>query len=141
MIPGGRNAARGASPIEPAFKPGDVFIPLDPGLPRHPWVVISNPTPDGDVILVNLTTKREDSDTTCILTVGDHPRVRHDTVVSYIDSKLVSISGLRGLKAGGRLSLQDPLRPEVLLRIQTGALQSEDVRASWKGLISKSIQS
>ncbi len=61
---------------------GDTFkIPQpETSLDTHLWVVISDPAADAEnILIVNFTTSRADSDKACILQPGEHPFVRHET--------------------------------------------------------------
>ena len=56
----------------------------------HRWIVLTEP--DGDppqVVVVNLTSRSPDSDTTVVLNVGDHPFVKRETVVYYADARFM----------------------------------------------------
>jgi hypothetical protein len=49
----------------------------------HLWIIISNPKLDPDhVLIVNLTTVASYKETVCVLSVGDHPWIRHDSCVN-----------------------------------------------------------
>ena len=72
---------------------GDTFRIPEPGtsLDSHLWVVISDPAVDPvRVLIVNFTTRRQDSDHACILQAGEHPFVHHETCVNYAGAKAVS---------------------------------------------------
>ena len=43
--------------------------------------------PPEQVVVVSLTTKRSGSDETVILTLGDHPFIKHDTAINYQDTR------------------------------------------------------
>ena len=60
----------------------------------HLWAVITNPDQDDNVVIVNLTTRQPHSDDTVVLSRGEHPFVRHETVISYQDARLVKTSAL-----------------------------------------------
>jgi hypothetical protein len=76
---------------------GDTFRIPQPGttLDSHLWVVISDPTADEEnILIVNFTTSRADSDKACILKPGEHPFVAHETCVNYAGAKVVSKANL-----------------------------------------------
>ena len=55
----------------------------------HLWIVLTDPEGNpGEVVVVNLTSQRPGSDATVVLQRGDHPFVRHDTVVYYGDARM-----------------------------------------------------
>lgn len=58
-------------------------------------MVVSDPAINGEqILIVNFTTKRADSDLACVVNKGEHPFVRHETVVSYRGAKVVSATEL-----------------------------------------------
>lgn len=88
----------------------------------HLWVVVSKPDADGSVAMVNFTSYRQPCDETCVLDVGDHPFIRHKTVVAYSHAKMVPASAhatIRQQQMPG-----DRVNRRVLDRIQRGALVS-----------------
>ena len=104
---------------------GETFIPVATARQDHLHIVVSEPNDAGQVAVVNLTTRRWDSDTCCLLQVGDHPWVKHETVVLYSHAQLLAVEALtRGVEASvfrrHRDMLANPLR-----RIQGGALDCE----------------
>jgi hypothetical protein len=91
----------------------------------HLWLVVAelfdSPT---KIVIVNLTTKREGSDTTVILKLGDHPFVKHDTVVNYSDARIFSKDDLIA-KIERKFFSTDKIFAENILRtIQQGLLIS-----------------
>jgi hypothetical protein len=80
----------------------DTFRIPEPGtsLDSHLWVVIADPTIDPQrVLIVNFTTRHNDSDNACILQGGEHSLVNHETCVNYASAKVVSDAAVhtRGL--------------------------------------------
>lgn len=79
---------------------GATFLIPAPGLGNtHLWVVATPPDPD--CILVSLTTLRFDRDQTVVLHAGDHPFVRHQTVVLYSDARIVRADALEAQVRAG----------------------------------------
>jgi len=109
------------------MKPGDTFIIPQPGtsLDSHLWVVISDPAQDAKAILiVNFTTLRGDSETACVLAVGEHPFVKHETCVSYRGAKVVSEADIATLMKAGQLKSHAAVSEAILKRIRDGAANS-----------------
>jgi hypothetical protein len=77
------------------------------------------------VLLVSLTTVTPLKETVCLLEVGDHPWIRHQTCVYYEYPKVVSLEKLYQLKDAGLLKPQEPLAPQLLQRIRECAALSE----------------
>ncbi len=91
----------------------------------HLWIIISDPTLDAEnVLIVNLTTLAPRKEQTCILRVGDHPWIRHDTCVNYGDSQLTTLDKLLAAQRANALLIQSPASADVLKRIREGAMNS-----------------
>ena len=84
---------------------------------------------------VSLTTSRQNSDQTCVLNAGDHPFVRHETVVGYSRADLQNTTKLSSGLASGQLICDDNVRPDVLVRIQQGALRSKHTKNEVKDFL------
>ena len=88
---------------------GDTFIRGDRD--KHLWVVLSDPKLDPEkVLLVNLTSLDCLKERVCILKVGDHPWVAHDTCVNYGDSCVTTLALLNAARAGGAIRQQTSAR-------------------------------
>ena len=110
-----------------AISQGDTLLPDHSG--SHLWVVLTNPRADSpDVVLVNLTSLRPDVDTTVILNRGDHPFVRHQTVINYADSRFGSIKSINEGCDRGIIKILDPVSGQLLQRIKQGLLESREHR-------------
>ena len=65
---------------------------------EHLWILITKPNPLNDSsIWVNVTTARPGSDRTTVLQPGDHPAIRHESVIFYRGASLVDLVKLQGL--------------------------------------------
>ncbi|MSU78846.1 MAG: hypothetical protein EXS16_12225 [Gemmataceae bacterium] len=99
------------------MKAGDTFKISQPGtsLDSHLWVVISDPAINGEqILIVNVTTKRADSDLACVVNKGEHPFVHHETVVSYRGAKVVSATDIDTLIKAGAVWNHAPVSPTLL---------------------------
>ncbi len=62
---------------------GDTFLTGDEeDSDLHLWIVLTPPT-EGEVVTVSVTTRRQKSELLVQLRAGDHPFIRHESVVSY----------------------------------------------------------
>jgi hypothetical protein len=91
----------------------------------HLWIIISDPKLDAqDVLIVNLTSLAPRKEQSCVLRVGDHPWIRHDTCVNYGDSKVTTLDKLVDARDANALMIQSPVRPDILQRIRESAMNS-----------------
>ena len=104
---------------------GDTIFPLPKAGLKNPHllIVISDPTADPDqVLLVPLNTYvSEQSDPSCILKVGDHPFIVHDSFVSYARARKTSMPQLQRVMDEGLMERRERIETEVLRRILRGA--------------------
>jgi hypothetical protein len=106
------------------FKTGDTFIHVgSEWLQSHLWAVISDTEQAPDqVVIVNLTSYRDDKDQSCILDIDDHPFITRKTLISYRDAKLQETADLA--KLSHNFTQRDPLSVATLDKIREGAKKS-----------------
>ena len=116
------------------MRAGDALLLPKPGQAvAHLWVLLTDPDVTTDeVLMVNLTTQRPHSDTTVILSSGDHPFVQHATVVNFTDARLGKAALLNTFIHTGTYLPQSPLSEVVLRRIQAGLLASRFTAEKFK---------
>jgi hypothetical protein len=91
----------------------------------HLWIIISDPELDPqNVLIVNLTTLAPRKDQSCVLKVGDHPWIRHDTCVNFGDSNVTTLEKLIAARDANALMTQSPVSPQLLQRIRESAMNS-----------------
>ncbi len=105
---------------------GDTFQAADPQREPHLWIILSAPEryPEAPVLIVNLTSLRPGSETTCLLTRGDHPFIRHKSCVNYRDSRLVDRRKLEDAFERRLLLRRRRMSARLLRRIRAGAAAS-----------------
>ena len=64
---------------------------------------------------------------TCLVEPGEHPFVKHRTIVHYASATLVKDSVLERLKSEGKLKPKEPLSSGLLDRIRKSAEDSENI--------------
>ena len=102
---------------------GSTFLRSDSD--KHLWILISDPAQDPQqVLIVNLTTLDDRKEKVCLLHVGDHPWIRHETCVNYADAVVTTVPKLLTAKDAGAIVLQQPFSATVLQRIREGAMDS-----------------
>jgi hypothetical protein len=91
---------------------------------HHLLIICSDSLPDGSVVAFNFTSQRWDSDQTCVIKVGEHPYLVRDSVIAYKFGRSLTPRQIAQLQL---LAPKEygPVSPELLLRIQEGALKSD----------------
>ena len=118
------------------LKAGDTFISVRVfGVPAHLWIIISDPTQDDRVIIVNINTFRQGSDQTCILRAGAHPFVRRKSYVNYRWARRVKRDRLSELLRTGKCKWRSPVRSTLLARVQQGAGTSAYMKKGYQRML------
>lgn len=108
------------------MKAGDTLRPADPSIDIHLWVIISDPLQDDSrILIVSLTTFKPKKEAVCLLQVGDHPFIKHETCVAYNLANAPSLAQLERARDAGQLIPAEPVSAEVLARIREGAALSK----------------
>jgi hypothetical protein len=109
------------------FQLGDSFWVQTTHEPvEHLWILITKPNPLNDSsIWVNVTTARPGSDQTTVLQRGDHPALRHESVINYRGAKLVDLVKLEGLIQAAKARSGSCCPGPILSKIQAGILASK----------------
>jgi hypothetical protein len=102
---------------------GTAFLRADGSGHMHLKVVISEPDPEGMVLVVSVTsvptTRRFDQ--SCILEAGCHDFITRRSYVSYAHSVELNNVGILKEKFKGELISKPDATPDILERIQEGA--------------------
>lgn len=116
-------------PVELAdLFPGTTFHYGKNAYNKHLHIILTDPKDiEGEVlvVIVNLTTKRQGADTTVVLDKGDHPFIKHPSVVAYIHAELFSTRTLLNYLNAERSLIDFVLEDDALKRVQQGLLDSE----------------
>lgn len=106
--------------------PGDtLLLPKSREQTPHLWVILTRPDEKTqEVVIVNLTTKRNHSDTTLILNKGDHPFISRTTVVNFVDARFAKVDSLKNAVNSNRFRYSVFFDPKILKEIQQGLLVS-----------------
>ncbi len=104
---------------------GTSFLMPAPGgsATPHLWIIITDPDPQ--CVIVSLSTLRHAKDQTVILRPGDHPFVQHDTMVFYLDARIVDVNVLQALVDDRSAVLHADCPASTLKLIQSGAHASD----------------
>jgi hypothetical protein len=119
---------------------GDVFLLTTPPNDKHLFVIIA-PAQNGKYLCVNVTSKRDNSDTSCILQQSDHPFVRHDSVINYKKAREVDPALIQNQINRGNCQKYQPVSSKVLNRIQQGGLSSTRLKNKYKNYLNSFLNS
>ena len=119
--------------------PGYTFLDRHPAHGTHLWVIVA--TPGTDLLAFNFTTRRpgRHCDTSCIVLVGEHSFVRHETVVEYRRGIFGPQKAWEDLVRLGAARSSDPVSATLLLKIQQGALASKFTAEKFKQLVREAL--
>jgi hypothetical protein len=108
------------------LKAGQTILLPKPGQDTlHLWVIVLASDPvTHEIVIVNLTTQRHQSDGTVVLQPGAHPFVQHATVVFYADARISDAKLIAAAIEAGTFRTHDDCSPELLFRIQQGLFAS-----------------
>jgi len=104
---------------------GDTFYAGDTEDDEPHLSVIITPPSEGEVVTVTVTTRRRKSETLVRLKVGDHPFIKHESVISFFYSRIRSVDDIESAIQSGTATLREPVTPELLKRIRRGLLDSD----------------
>jgi hypothetical protein len=87
--------------------------------------IIITPPSEGEVVTVTITTRRKKSESLVRLKVGDHPFIKHESVVSFFYSRVRSVDEIEAAIQSGTATVREPATPELLKKIRRGLLDSD----------------
>lgn len=122
------------------MNPGETIIGLDFG--NHLWIVLSWPTREGEIALVNLTTHGRGlpcGPACTTVAPGEHPFVNRLSCVYYRGAYLNPLAPLLKARESGTLCQDEALSPQLLRRIQDDALASRMVARIIKAAVQESL--
>ncbi len=106
--------------------PGFTFLSRKPPYKKeHLYIIISILGNNTKALFVNITTEKEDYDTSCILRVGDHEFITHDSVINYADATITEIVNLEEAIKENAIRPHKPTTSDLLNRILIGAANSK----------------
>ena len=112
---------------------------------EHLWIVLTDPDSNGLSVCVNVTTNRFGADTTVLLMPGDHPFIRHESVIHFEDARFIDLRRVQELLSRGSSGqfacrtlehcthiLLDRIRKGLLLSKRTPNEIKERCRPLWR---------
>jgi len=112
------------------LRPGDTFYcPTPNNDTPHLWIVLTDANADNKAVCVNLTTRQSDSDCTTICQCGEHPYIKHESVINYRAAKWLDLTEIDRALTGGIKSMPfsklDACTAAFLLRVRCGLIKSK----------------
>ena len=106
------------------FNCGDTFLIEDEdGYERHLWIIITPPIKE--MVVVSVTTRRQQSETLVELHKGDHPFITRDSVITYAYAKIVNVEEIESAIRNGTAETNSPVSATLLRRAQAGLIDSD----------------
>ncbi len=117
---------------------GDTFLTGDGDEDNfHLWVIITPPS-EGEVITVCVVTAHKRSERLVVLHAGDHPFIKHESVVAYRYSKIRAVVDIEAAMVTGAAKKREAMAEDTVRRIEVGLVESDftptDVRYYYNSL-------
>ncbi|MEE9615035.1 MAG: hypothetical protein V3W31_08845 [Thermodesulfobacteriota bacterium] len=107
---------------------GDTFLSPTPQFDtKHLYIIIAEETSSDKLLVVNVTSPKDNCDTTCVLLKGEHPFIKYPSIINYADAIEMDRPKVAEALSNKNAQLILPHKPvsgELLERIRTGALTS-----------------
>jgi hypothetical protein len=117
------------------LKRGDTFL-MGPEGKLHLHIIVTDPTPQQEVVLAPLTTIRPTTFEKFIkLDVGDHPFIKHPSAIACSFARIALLHHLQLLVDQRSVKLREPLTAEIVQRIAAGLLESDFTENGVKHLL------
>lgn len=112
---------------------GDAFLLDTPPYGEHLYIAIAK-TSESKYLFVNVTSRRENSETTCVLTPSPElpPFIRRESVIAYQFAREMSAEDLVGLVTPGSRIPKGSCSASMLEKIQQGGLISRRLSNRYK---------
>ena len=101
----------------------------------HLHIVLSHPTSDGEVVVVNLTEQDSDKDSSCILKPGDHPSLTKASTVYYRMACFFQSDALDDAVKAHLVDEREPLTDDVFQLVLDGASVSKAFKPKFKRIL------
>lgn len=92
----------------------------------HLMVCIAKVPPDGDALIVPIVSRHAFSDMACILEVGDHPFIKHQSCAAYDHARCIPMAAVKEEIRKGTIKIQEPASAAVVIRLQVGFVKSDE---------------
>lgn len=103
---------------------GDTFLTGDSSEDFHLWIIITPPT-EGEVVTVCMVTAHKKSERLVVLDVGDHPFIKHESIIAYRWSKIRAVDEIESAFLTQAAKPREPVSDAILRKVQAGLLDSD----------------
>lgn len=119
--------------------PGFAFFNREaPGVPRHLWLVLSDPAQDAErVVIANLSTKPGPDEPGCQVMPGEHPGVSRPSYLRSEHARIVTAAQLERLSSEGLISPAHPGFDALLRRLQAALAASAHAPLGAKAILER----
>lgn len=106
--------------------PGFAFFNCEaPGVPRHLWLVLSDPAQDAErVVIANLSSKPGPDRPGCIVEPGEHPGISRPSYLRCEHARTVAAVQLEHLAGQGLIAPTQPAAAALLRRLRAALMAS-----------------
>src|SRR5271157_4082219 len=106
---------------------GDTFLFAEEDEDKlHLTVVLTEPDRNGKVVTVAVVTRHRRSDAMVPLEVGDHPFIRHPSVMAFVHARVRTAAEIEEIVRRGDATKREPIAERFVRRGCSGCLESED---------------
>jgi len=124
------------------FKKGTLLMPT--GAVKHLHIVMTDPIhfPElgyEEVLLVNISSIKANQphDTSCTLSAGEHPFIKHDSYVYYKDAAIFRVPNIVERMQLGEIATYPPISDAVYAKVLAGFAVSKFVKQKIKRFVEK----
>lgn len=119
--------------------PGFAFFNREaPGVPRHLWLVLSDPGRDaGQVVIANLSTKPGPDHPVCIVAPGEHPGISRPSYLRPEHARIVTAAQLELLAEQRLIAPTNPASDALLRRLRAALAASPHAPLGAKAILAR----
>ena len=99
---------------------GDTILIETPPNGEHLFIVITKICYTTYVLCVNVTSKRDNSDLSCVIKPYEHSFIKKESVINYKDAIFPRVEELEKMLNSGKAKKLEPVSKELINRIITG---------------------
>jgi hypothetical protein len=103
--------------------------------PRHLWIVLSNPTDSGLVVLANLSSDPGPCEIRCAVSPSELRSLAHSSFLRCDKARLGRVADLETALGRDLMIQSQPLAPDVVARLQAALGQSRLVALETKNIL------